>query len=434
MSRVHIPRGKFNSVYGSVSNLMLKLQVRLTRKLALIVALAAGCLQGSSAAGAAGEWIVGAAPQVHSAPTMNCPSRDGLDAVLSKASEWMKQSRYPDAAAILQPLSNMDCDARAGLLLAAAYEGQGDELKATAVLRRAHSVWPSNNSVAVSLARDYLANGDKDQAVKSLAHFHGTPETPEQELEMAVVVYMAGQKLLLAQAVAEQEYKYYPSEHSLLLLSNTLQLQGRYPDVNRLLGSKKGMYGDSSEFFVTLAESEFDASIYPDARKDLQRAISLNPKLYQAHYLLGNVLAKMNDADGAIAEYHQAIDLAPDQPRTYYQLALALRSKLDDSGEQSALEQALAVDSHYAPAQCEMGSILLKDHRPSDAVEHLLAAIEDNPRLENAYFQLSRAYALLGEKDKADQMVRRLEAVREENRPGQDKRVSRSAADEPKSQ
>lgn len=246
---------------------------------------------------------------------------------------------------------------------------------------------------------------------------------------MAVVVYFAAHQLVSAQAVAQAAYKFYPSVHTLLLLANALQLQGRYPDVNRLLAGKRGMYTDSPEFFITLAESEFDASIYAAARADLERAIALDSKSYQAHYLLGNVLFKLNDADRAIAEYRLAIGLAPDQPRTYFQLALVLRSRQDQAGEQQLLEQALAADDHYAPAQCEMGRILLDEHRPADAVSHLSAAIQYNPRSEEAYFLLARAYAGLGEKDKSDEMVKRLVAVRKENRPGPDNRNQpRSAA------
>jgi tetratricopeptide (TPR) repeat protein len=152
-------------------------------------------------------------------------------------------------------------------------------------------------------------------------------------MELAVLVYLPAHQLVSAQAVAEAAYKTYPSVHTLLLLANALQLQGRYPDVNRILGSKRDTYADSPEFFITLAESEFDASIYPAAQEDLEHAISLDAKSYQAHYLLGNVLARQNDADRAVAEYRLAIDLAPNQPRTYFQLALALRSRQDEAGE-----------------------------------------------------------------------------------------------------
>jgi tetratricopeptide (TPR) repeat protein len=328
----------------------------------------------------------------------------------------MSQSQYQAAAAVLEPVSEKDCDARISLLLAAAAEGEGDSARATALLQHAHSVWPANNSIAASLAREYLASKELDKAVKALAQFHATAETPEQETEMAALVFLAAHQLAQAQTVAEAAYKYHPSVHTLLLLANTLQMQGRYPDVNRLLGNQRETYANSPEFFVTLAESEFDASLYPAAREDLQRAISLNPSMYQAHYLLGNVLSRLTDLDGAIVEYHRAIELSPLQPRTYFQLALVLRSKQDPVGEQHALEQALAADGNYSPAQCEMGALLLDQERPTDAVSYLTAAVQSNPRYEKAYLLLAKAYAKLGETDKRDQMVQRLQVIRDENR------------------
>lgn len=409
---------------------MSKPGMQFARKLTLM-ALAAGCFLSSPIARATVGWNAGLASQAPSNLSKQCPPRDGVDAALGNASTLMSQARNQDAAALLEPLAGMNCDARADLLLAAAFEGQGDEHRVIEVLEHAHSAWPSNNSIAASLARAYLAGGQKDQAVKSLAHFQGTAETPEQELEMAVVVYLAADHLISAQKIAEEDYKYHPSVHSLLLLANTLQMQGRYPDVNRLLGSKRSQYINSPEFLITLAESELDASIYVPARQDLQSSISLNPNLYQAHYLLGNVLSRTGDPDGAITEYRLAIKLAPEQPRTYYQLALVLRTKQDDAGEQHALEQALAIDDRYTPAHCEMGKILLEDHRPADAVSHLLAAIQYNPRYEEAYFLLARAYGVLGQQDKSKQMVQALKTVRAENRSAMNNKSEASSTPAP---
>ena len=393
-------------------------------KLILVAALMASCLSGGPATRAAEARLTDGGSQVQVARVSHCPSPAELDALLAQASEDLQASRFQDATAVLQPVAAKHCDAPVNLLLAAAFEGLGDRSKATAELQSAHGVWPSNDSIAASLAREYLANGDQNSAAKALAHFQAGPKTPEQELGIAVAVYLAAHQLSRAENVAAAAYRNYPSVDTLLLLANTLQMQGRYPDVNRLLGSQRAAYGGSPQFFVTLAESEFDASIYQDARDDLERALALDPGLYQAHYLMGNVLFKLNDPEGAVAEYHKAIALAPDQPRTWFQLALLLRSKEDKAGEQQALTQALAVDEHYEPAQCELGRILLEDHHPAEAVPHLDAAIQDNPRFEKAYYLLARAYAQLGEHDKSEEVVRRLTAVRRENQPQQGGRMN----------
>jgi Tfp pilus assembly protein PilF len=59
----------------------------------------------------------------------------------------------------------------------------------------------------------------------------------------------------------------------------------------------------------------------------------------------------------------------------------------------------------------------MEQHRLAEAAKHLEAAIEYNPKAEEAYYLLVRAYAGLGEKDKSDEMVKRLITVRKENRP-----------------
>jgi Tfp pilus assembly protein PilF len=144
----------------------------------------------------------------------------------------------------------------------------------------------------------------------------------------------------------------------------------------------------------------------------------LDEKSYQAHYILANVLVRLNEVDRALSEYRIAIELAPGQPRTYFQLALALRGRQDEAGEMHALEQTLAADDHYAPAHYELGRILMDEHRLADAASHLEAAIQYNPKAEEAYYLLARAYAGLGEKDKSDEMVKRLVTIRKSNRPG----------------
>src|SRR5580698_5521363 len=184
--------------------------------------------------------------------------------------------------------------------------------------------------ITASLPRYYLTGKQVDKAVEALAQFHATSTTPMQEMDLAAVVFLAGHQLTAARTVAEVAYKTYPSVHSLLLLANALQLQGRFKEVIRLLDDQRQSYSQSPDFLITLAESEFDAWLYDTAKGDLEHAIALNHDSYQAHFLLGNVWFKTNDVNKAIAEYRIAVNLAPNQPRPYYQLALALEVNQDE--------------------------------------------------------------------------------------------------------
>ena len=155
--------------------------------------------------------------------------------------------------------------------------------------------------------------------------------------------------------------------------------------------------------------------MYGPARADTERAISLDGRLYAAHYLLGNLLLKQGEAEPAAAEYRAAIELSPNQPRTYYYLALALRAAHREGEEESVLARAIALDDSYALAHCEMGRILLNGNRLPDAVAQLELAVADNASSEEAYSLLSRAYSRMGDQDKADAAARRLTEVRKNN-------------------
>jgi predicted Zn-dependent protease len=327
----------------------------------------------------------------------------------------MQQGNFTQARDLLGPLSNQLCDPRVSLLLAGAYEAGGDLPSAEQTLVRAHTAWPANNSIAASLAREYMGNHQVDKAAQALAHFRPTPTIPLQEMEVAVVVFIASHQLVAAQAVAQAAYKADPSAHSLVTLANTMQLQGKFKDVVALLNSKRQMYTESSAFLITLAESEYDSVLYDAARDDLQHAIALDANSYQAHFLLANALVKLGNVDQAISEYRVAIGLSPEQPRTYCQLALALQSKQDQAGAEEQLAKALSMDGRYGPALIEMARIRLSQNHPDEAVTQLNVAVEDNPSSEQAYFLLAKAYAQLGDKQKSEEMAKRLVSVRNAN-------------------
>ena len=328
----------------------------------------------------------------------------------------MDQSRYTDAIAQLEPNATRHCDPRIALLLAGAYEGSGDLAQAQITLEQALTAWPADTGISTSLARAYLAGGNTDKAVKALANFHVSASTPQQELQEATLVYIAGHHLESAQTIADTLERRYPSLRSLLLLANVLQLQGRYKDVNHLLEEKRQTYGNAAPFLITAAESEYDAMLYDRARKDLEQAVVLTPDIYQAHFLLGNVLLAQKLPDQSAAEYRIAIRLAPRQPRSYYQLSLIARQQQDDDAEQQLLTQALTADERYEPAYTELGRILMDQHKYSEAVEKLNRAIAYNARTEQAYFLLSRAYASLGDHEKSMEMANLYTKVRSENR------------------
>ena len=338
----------------------------------------------------------------------------------------MEHEQYEPAIQLLRAAPLPTCDPRVDLLLGAAFEGSGNLSQAEQVLRQARLRWPTNDTLATSLARCYLLSGQPANAAEALNSTAVSATTPLQELELRAEVYLAVHQLKLAQGAAELAYKTYPSEQPLLLLANVLQTQGRSGDVVLLLQSKRAQYGESLPFLITIAESEYDAGTYAVAKSDLEHAVEIDRRSYLAHYLLGNTLVKQTQTAAGIAEYRTAIELAPDKPRTYYQLALALVIQGDVPEAEHSLTQALAVDERYAPAYCEMGELLMQQGHFAEAVDPLLKAIDSSPSLEIAYYQLTRVYSRLGNKKESEEMLKRYLDVKAANR----KRPAKQNAEE----
>jgi tetratricopeptide (TPR) repeat protein len=216
-----------------------------------------------------------------------------------------------------------------------------------------------------------------------------------------------------AERVAKIAYKARPSEESILMLANVLQMQGRRDEVVAFLQGKRDKYGSSSKFLITLAESEYDTDNCAAARRDLEHATSLDPASEQAHYLLGNTLVKLKEVDSAIEEYNTAIRLSPKMPRTHYALALALLMRADDAGAERSLRESLAIDRQYAPAYFELGKLHRKQGSLAQAVEDFKDAIRWNPQYAYAYFQLGGTYRQMGDQSDSEKAFKMFNSVRD---------------------
>ena len=378
-------------------------------------------------AGAAERLRADPPPQASLENSGDCPSRSELDRLVSAASDLMQQEQFDAAVKVLQPEPLPKCDARVALLLGAAFEGSAHGADAQGILEQAHRQWPSNHSLAASLARSYWISGHPAQAAEALGSTRITPSTPLQELELRAEVYLAVHQLLLAQTAAEAAFRIHPSTETLLLLANTIQTQGRAQDALTLLAARRQENAASVPFLITIAESEFDSGIYAAAHDDLAHATAIDPRSYQAHYLFGNTLVQQRQIDAAMAEYQTAISIAPEKPRTYYHLALAKVIQGDVEGAKQSLTRALVADEQYAPAYTELGDLLMQQGRFAEAVEPLRKAIQYGPTQESPYYLLTRVYARLGQKTQSEDMLQRYQEVKAANH----KRPVKSQPDAP---
>ena len=122
-----------------------------------------------------------------------------------------------------------------------------------------------------------------------------------------------------------------------------------------------------------------------------------NDRLYGlTHLALSEVYCKQSKLD--IAEQHvtEAVQRCPTDADTHYRLGYIYTHQAKFDAAVTAFKQTLAYNPDFAEVYEWLGLIALMQHKPQQAVAHYQTAIEKNPYVQSTYYNLAKAYRLLG--------------------------------------
>ena len=154
-----------------------------------------------------------------------------------------------------------------------------------------------------------------------------------------------------------------------------------------------------------------------DAIQCFGRAIALDSQDADARFNLGVLLSGKNEADQALIQLGQAVNLNPAEPR--YSLGLA-EALIDAKRYAVAVEFLTAVRSkfetlgqfHYA-----LGLAYYGQHNAPSAIEELQKATALEPKMEAAFYFLGNTYALAEQYEKAFGAYRQAIALNPKHAP-----------------
>ncbi|MHB8520796.1 MAG: FG-GAP-like repeat-containing protein [Limisphaerales bacterium] len=143
----------------------------------------------------------------------------------------------------------------------------------------------------------------------------------------------------------------------------------------------------------------------PKAIQLFRAALALNPQHEDAHYYLGQCLAREGDTAGALAQLEELTRISPQSHRGYQQWgtlrAIFSTSDADLAAAEKSLEKAHALNPEETGALLVLGEVALLRHDPALAEQRLTAACRTNPRAAGGFFLRAYLAWKRGEGDQA---------------------------------
>ncbi|HEX3987681.1 MAG TPA: tetratricopeptide repeat protein [Acidobacteriaceae bacterium] len=296
---------------------------------------------------------------------------------------------------------------------------------------------PTSGSASVASARDLVAQGKLDDALReldALAAEH--PEAAGVERLRGIVDYQQNHMaeaegdftraveqdpsdlqsmqmrgiVLFRMNLPEKAIPILEKAHSSAPIANAdpnyvLALcyiaTGRYDDARHAFAAQYGFAPDSAAAWLFSGRMLFRQELTAQATTAAQRALTLDPRLPLAHRLLGEIALAKGDVPGAIAELEQEQKVNPLDGETYNRMGDAYLRQGQLDRAQQALDRAVLLEPDASGPYILLGKTMLEQHDPVMAALYLKHAEAMDPSNPMTHMLLGRAFAVSGRKDEA---------------------------------
>jgi len=278
-----------------------------------------------------------------------------------------------------------------------AYRESGDLNGARRTLFRAIALAPDNAVPYFDLGVVFLRLGQLPHAIGQFEAGLNLPASPVPDLQAAAeelrkaippsegpaeAYHVLGRILGVAGAGAPQ---------IVTAFQDAIRLRPDYAQAHNSLGLVCVQTGDDAKAIAAFRE-----------------AVRLRPEFADAHQNLGAVLTASEPAE-AVRELERASTLEPRLLKAQFNLAIAYEAS-PAHGPVKAVEQlrkVLAVEGRYPRAEFVLGRVLLRQGDVAQAIQHLQAAVTQEPEFGEAHYQLGLAFSRAGRKEEGAAAVKR---------------------------
>jgi cytochrome c-type biogenesis protein CcmH/NrfG len=312
-------------------------------------------------------------------------SADQIDARIAEARGLLGEDK---PAAALERLAGLDiADPRVGLVAGVAHYHAGDAVKAIAAL-------------------EPLARGLPG----------GSPERREAVQVLGLSNVIAG-RYAEAVPLLEETRLWAADNLELSQILGNAYIQTQQADNARACFAQAfGVPGDSAAAHLMAAQMMVRVEQENLAEAELRQAVAKDPRLPQAHFLLGQIALFRGRLEEAIELTRREIALNPGHATAWSQLgdAYVRRQAWDEAA--GALQRSIWINPYYSAPYILLGRTYMKKAQPATAEAMLRRAVEYDPNNKAAHYLLGQVLQQLGRTEEANKELET--AARLQGQPG----------------
>ena len=285
-------------------------------------------------------------------------------------------------------------------------QGQYDD--ALAALHQLESSPRTLHGLSHEFGVAYYKKGDYVSAITYLRKAREeNPDDGEAIQLLGLSFYLAGKP---AEAIAplEKVQTWFPSANvdaSYILGICYLQIKD-YPHARGAFAKMFAVSADSAPSYLFTARMLLRQDFGPIAEEYAQKAVSLDPKLPLAHFLLGELDLYHSKVPEAADEFQKELQLNPGYAPAYYKLADAYSriQKFDEA--EKLLQRSIWLDSTSTGPYILLGKVLEKKGETELAVRTLQRALAMDANNPVPHHLLGQAYRDLGRHEDAERELK----------------------------
>jgi tetratricopeptide (TPR) repeat protein len=209
-----------------------------------------------------------------------------------------------------------------------------------------------------------------------------------------------------ALAAVRRETAAYPKDSAAWMWEGVIQLAMDHPeDAAASLDKAAILAPDNVDVLYHRGQAHLLVS-----KNSYGRMFKADPKSWRVRQVLAQANADAERHLDAIAEYQEAIKLAPTQPGLHEELGSEFRNAGKPQEAEAAFEQELKIDPYNVLARYKLGVLAIERNDGARAKELIEGALQQKPGLRHSDYNLGRAEMLLNQDENALQHLLRATA------------------------